>query len=275
MKFNTHVKSDHTQRRDGRQAHAWAAPPADVRASDDVVDLWRLPLALRPPRDAERFRQTLSADEAERAARFHFDRDRDRFTAARAQLRAVLALYLRTEPARLRFAYGPHGKPALAGGPAGGGDSALRFNLAHSHELALLAVTRSHEVGVDLEHVRPDFATEDIAERFFSRREAAALRALPEGVARVEAFFRCWTRKEAFIKAKGEGLSFPLSLFTVSLAPGEPAALLGCDTDAGETERWTLINLEPGAGYFAAAAAEGRGWHVRTFEAGMNLFERP
>ncbi|HEX7176360.1 MAG TPA: 4'-phosphopantetheinyl transferase superfamily protein [Pyrinomonadaceae bacterium] len=268
------MKKDHTQRRDGRPAHAWASPPTDVRASDDVVDLWRLPLGW-PPRDAEQFRQTLSADEAERAARFHFARDRDRFTAARALLRAVLALYLRTEPARLRFTYGPHGKPALAGDAAGGdAAAALRFNLAHSHELALVAVARAREVGVDVEHVRPDFATAEVAERFFSRREAEALRALPEGRERVEAFYRCWTRKEAYIKAKGEGLSFPLSSFTVSLAPGEPAALLGCDTDAGETERWTLVDLEPGADYFAAAAVEGRGWRARTFEAGMNLFER-
>lgn len=247
-----------------------------MRASDDVVDLWRLPLVW-PSEDAGRLRQTLSADEAERAARFHFARDRDRFTAARALLRAVLALYLGAEPARLRFAYGPHGKPALAGGAAGGDAdaAALRFNLAHSHDLALVVVARAREVGVDVEHVRADFATAEVAERFFSRREAEALRALPEGRPRVEAFYRCWTRKEAFIKAKGEGLSFPLSTFTVSLAPGEPAALLGCDRDAGETGRWTLVDVEPGAGYVGAAAVEGRGWRARTFEAGMNLFERP
>ena len=267
------MKKDHTPSGDARPATAWASPPAEVRASDDVVDFWRLPLGW-PPEEAVRLRQTLSADESGRAARFHFDRDRDRFTAARALLRAVLALYLRTEPERLRFAYGPRGKPSLAADAAGGGD-ALRFNLAHSHELALVAVARGREVGVDLEHVRADFATAEVAERFFSPREAAALRALPEGGPRVEAFYRCWTRKEAFIKATGEGLSFPLSAFTVSLAPGEPAALLACDTDGGQTRRWTLVDLEPGAGYLAAAAVEGRGWRARTFEAGMSLFERP
>jgi 4'-phosphopantetheinyl transferase len=246
-----------------------------VCASGDAVDLWRLPLRW-PPRAAERFRQTLSADEAERAARFHFARDRDAFTAARAFLRAVLARYLKAEPARLRFAYGPRGKPALADDDAAGAEgNALRFNLAHSHDLALLAVTRGREVGVDLEHVRPDFASDDIAERFFSPGEAAALRAVPEGRPRVEAFYRCWTRKEAFIKATGEGLSFPLSAFTVSLAPGEPAALLSCDKDARVPERWTLVDVEPGAGYIAAAAVEGRGWRARTFEAALNLFGRP
>lgn len=268
------MKKEHTPPLDARTATAWESPPSEVRASDDVVDFWRLPLSW-PPADALRLRQTLSADESERAARFHFDRDRDRFTAARALLRAVLARYLRAEPASLRFAYGPRGKPSLAADASDDIAAAPRFNLAHSHELALLAVARGREVGVDLEHVRADFATAEVAERFFSAREAAALRALPAGRPRVEAFYRCWTRKEAFIKATGEGLAFPLSAFTVSLAPEEPAALLDCDTDAQATQRWTLVNLEPGAGYLAAAAVAGRGWRARTFHADMNLFERP
>jgi 4'-phosphopantetheinyl transferase len=184
----------------------------------------------------------------------------------------VLALYTETEPARLRFAYGPQGKPSLQSDEAG--DTSLRFNLAHSHDLALLAVARGREVGVDVEHVRADFASDEVAGHFFSPRETAALRAVPDEAERARAFFRCWTRKEAYVKARGEGLSLPLDGFTVSLAAGEPAALLGCDADARETQRWTLINLEPGDGYAAAAAVEGTGWRLRLFDAGASLFER-
>ena len=172
------------------------------------------------------FLHTLAADEQARAERFHFERDREHFIVARGVLRAILGRYLNRAPERLSFCYGAHGKPALAGEA---GADAIRFNVSHSHGVALYAVTRGREVGIDLERIRFDLAVLEIAERFFSRREVATLRTLPTEAQR-QAFFRCWTRKEAYIKARGEGLSLPLDQFDVSLAPGEPAALLGTPT---------------------------------------------
>jgi 4'-phosphopantetheinyl transferase len=141
----------------------------------------------------------------------------------------------------------------------------LSFNLTHSHQLALYAVTRRREIGVDLEYVRADFADEQIAERFFSPREVAALRTVPENLLK-EAFFHCWTRKEAYVKAKGEGLSIPLDQFDVSLAPGEPALLLSTRDDPQEADRWSLQALFPGSGYVAALAVEGRTWRLKCWQ---------
>jgi 4'-phosphopantetheinyl transferase len=135
-------------------------------------------------------------------------------------------------------------------------DTLLRFNVSHSQGVALYALTRGREVGVDIEFVREDFARFDIAERFFSTREVSALRALPTEQ-HTAAFFDCWTRKEAYIKARGEGLSHPLHSFAVSLAPGETAALLWTDTDPQEAARWSLVGLFPGESYRAALAVEG------------------
>ncbi len=154
-------------------------------------------------------RALLTGDERERAGRFHFQRDSSAFAISRGLLRTLAGRYLDAPPERLRFDYTPYGKPYLAGQFAG---SPLRFNLSHAHELVLYAFTSGAEVGVDVEYLRPELAGAEIAERFFSPREVEALLTLPvEG--RTEAFFRCWTRKEAFIKAVGQGLSFPLDQF--------------------------------------------------------------
>ncbi|HEX8161811.1 MAG TPA: 4'-phosphopantetheinyl transferase superfamily protein [Pyrinomonadaceae bacterium] len=203
--------------------------------------------------------ELLSTDERQRAARYHFRKDREHFCAARGALRSILAAYLDVPPARLVFSYGRYGKPALDGAARG---ARLRFNAAHSHGIALYAVTLDREVGVDVELVRDDFAGLDIAERFFSRAEVDALRALPPQE-RATAFFDCWTRKEAYIKARGEGLSLPLHRFTVSLARGEPPRLVSADDDPREASRWSLVELHPGPGYRAALAVEGRAPAVR------------
>jgi 4'-phosphopantetheinyl transferase len=224
----------------------------------DEVHVWRAELALDPA-DFIKLQETLAPDERERAARFRFLKDRQRFIAARGVLREVLARYLNQDPARLEFCYGPSGKPTLA---AGMGAGELRFNLSHSHGLALYAITRRREIGVDLEYVRPQLAEEQIAERFFSRHEVEALRALPASI-QPEAFFHCWTRKEAYIKARGEGLAVPLDSFDVSLAPGEPPALLSVRSDPREAARWSLETLSPGSGYVGAVAAEGSDWSIR------------
>ena len=214
------------------------------------------------PSQIQSFRQNLAADEQARAGRFYFQKDREHFIVARGVLRAILGRYLNREPAGLPFCYGSHGKPALAGQSERG---AIRFNVSHSHGVALYAVTREREVGIDLERIRFDLEVVEIAERFFSRREAAMLRTLPMAAQR-QAFFRCWTRKEAYIKARGEGLSLPLDQFDVSLAPGEPAAVLGTQGDPSEASRWSLEELSPAPGYAAALAAEGHGWRLACWQ---------
>jgi 4'-phosphopantetheinyl transferase len=207
-------------------------------------------------------RPLLAPDECARADRFHFARDRNRFIVARGSLRTILGAYLQQEPAQLSFSYSQYGKPALADELAG---NQLTFNLSHANELALIAVTRERGLGVDIEFIRPQFASEEIAERFFSDHEVAALRTLPEP-AQSEAFFNCWTRKEAYIKAIGEGMSMPLNQFHVSLKPGSPAELLGNLRDANEVSRWSLQELAPGPGYVAAVAVEGKDWQLRCWQ---------
>jgi 4'-phosphopantetheinyl transferase len=202
----------------------------------------------------------LGAEERARAERFHFARDRDRYVASHGMLRSVLGRYAGQPGPALRFAAGPHGKPALAL-PAG---SDLRFNLSHSGDLALLAVARGREVGVDVEQVA-ERAWMEVARRFFSSREQSLLAELPDG-ARPEAFFRCWTRKEAYIKARGLGLHANLTAFDVSLAPGEPAALLRAADDPVGPEGWQLVDLAPAPGYAGALAVEGDGWGVACWD---------
>lgn len=239
------------------QTTSWSPPPERPAAAGEV-HLWLAELTQSTSLLA-RLERTLSADERERAARFHFRRDAEHFVVARGALRDILGRYLCERPERLRFAYNEFGKPSLAGVHAGGPH---RFNLSHSRGRALYAVTLGREVGVDLEFVRPDFAGEEIASAYFSRPEVAALRALPAG-RRVEAFFNCWTRKEAFVKARGEGLSLPLDRFAVSLAPGEPARLLDVEGEPGEAARWSLKGLPFEDGYVGALAAESGGWRLR------------
>jgi 4'-phosphopantetheinyl transferase len=205
---------------------------------------------------------TLRADERQRAERYVFKKDRMHFVVARGLLRVLLGHYLRQEPQHLRFIYGPHGKPALATDP-GGVD--LRFNVSHSHSLALYAITRSREVGVDVERIRPKVVQEPIAERFFSPREVTVLRALPTPL-QATAFFACWTRKEAYMKATGDGLTLPLDQFDVSLAPGEPAALLHTTWDPQEAARWALQDLAPAPGYRAAVAVAGHDWRLTCWD---------
>ena len=232
-----------------------ARPRAVPGLGPGDVHVWRaeldLPVAAVAALDA-----LLSGDERDRAARFHFERDRRRFTVARGGLRALLGAYLGAPAAAIAFDYGSHGKPRLAGALTAGD---LRFNVSHSAGVALYAVARGREVGVDVEGHREDFATAEIAERFFSPAERQALAALPPD-RRCEAFFACWARKEAYIKARGLGLSLALDAFDVSLAPGEPAALLATRDDPAERDRWSVRALDPGPGLAGAIAAERRDW---------------
>ena len=225
--------------------------------SADEVHVWCTPLELTAP-EVARLRQALAPEEVARSERYRFRAHRERFVVGRGLLRAILGRYLGVDAGQIRFRHGPYGKPELAGG------GRLRFNMSHSHELALFAVACGREVGVDLERIRPDVADERIAERFFCAREAAAIRTLPEHL-RKEAFFACWTRKEAYLKARGEGLSHGLGRFEVSVVPGEPA-LLSVDGDSREASRWSLHDLDAGPGYAAALAVEGEGWRLRCWQ---------
>ncbi len=244
-------------------ACAWPSPPpptAELALPRDEAQVWCAALDGAAERRALLW-PLLSADEQERARRFRFDRDRDRFTVARGLLRHLLGRYLGVDPARLRFAYNAHGKPALEDPqPDAPGKECPQFNVSHSAGLALYACAREAAVGVDLERRRPLSDMAQVAARFFSSREQALLRALPPE-RRLDAFYACWTRKEAYVKARGEGLSLPLDRFSVSLAPGEPARLLHVEDDprGEQVARWSLHDLAPAAGYAAALAVEGHG----------------
>jgi 4'-phosphopantetheinyl transferase len=236
---------------------AWRAAPDALKLGRDEVHVWRATLD-QVPSQTGIFLRTLAADERTRAERFYFQSDRERFVVARGILRAILGGYLNRAPESLSFCYGSRGKPALSPGSS---QEAIGFNLSHSGNTVLYAVTRGREVGVDLELIRPQLSAERLAERFFSPREVDALRSLPADLRR-HAFFLAWTRKEAYIKARGEGLSLPLNQFDVSLIPGEPAALLSAERDPQEILRWRLQELMPGPGYVAALAVEGHGWSL-------------
>lgn len=221
----------------------------------DEVHVWRVELAQVAPAE-QRWQPILSPDERTRAARFHFSRDRQHFTATRALLRIILAGYLASDPGDLTFRYSKTGKPSLNSAEN------LEFNVSHSGEVALLAFTRGRQVGVDVEHVRENFDHEAIAGRFFSRQEQQQLAELAPAE-RYRGFFRCWTRKEAYIKAEGTGLSLPLHQFDVSLETGEASLLLATRPESAEAARWTLCEVPAGDSYLAALCVQGTGWRLR------------
>ena len=213
------------------------------------VHVWAV--ALDPPQEkVTRLEELLSPDEVERAYRFRFDRHRRRFIVGRGVLRSILGAYLGAAPKDLTFRYGEKGKPALGED----WEEDLSFNLSHSGELALYGFGQRLELGIDVEQRRELPGAEDIAERFFSVPERLALREVPESL-KSEAFFNCWTRKEAYIKATGDGLSMALDRFDVTLLPGEPARMLSADGDTSAAARWSMVHLEPAPGYVGALAA--------------------
>lgn len=236
----------------------WSAIAEIPQIGADEVHVWRADLDL-PPSVLDRLRQVLAEDELERAARFVSDKHRRRSLAARGQLRRLLSGYVDVPAGALRFRYGPYGKPSLQGSGEG-----LWFNVSHSDAVTLFAVTRAGAVGVDVERMRPDISHLAIAERFFSPRERAVLRSLP-AEAQVSSFFACWTRKEAYLKATGLGLSLPLDSFEVSLAPADRPALTCTAFIPPEGPHWCVHSLEVGRDYAGAVVVQGSGCRVRTF----------
>lgn len=235
----------------------WICQVPDLPPSGDDVHVWRAELD-HPSARMLHLMQTLSDDERARAARFHFERDRRRFVVRRAAVRVILGRYLGIKPDEVRFDYGPHGRPHLAEDLGGG---ALQFSLTHSHELALCAVAENRTVGIDLEHSRPLPNLARVAAEVLSASEYAIWRRLPPGQ-RQHAFYLCWTRKEAYLKAVGSGLSRSMKQLDVTLTPGKPARLLRAEGDAEGTRRWSVETLAPGPDYVAALVVEGHGWQL-------------
>jgi 4'-phosphopantetheinyl transferase len=228
--------------------------------SQGEMHLWVVPLVISAE-ESSYFKSILSLDEQLRAGRFRKTRDAQRYVAARGSLRSLLGAYLAIEPDRLQFAYDAFGKPRLAGEET---LTSIRFSVSHSDDLALFGFARGHKNGVDVERIRPDIDVEDLAARYFSPNEFKKLRSLPADQQR-KAFYCGWTRKEAYLKGRGEGLSVPLERVEVSLTPGEPAKILKASGDRRVSRRWIVQHLSPAPGYIGAAAVEGRDIAFRCF----------
>jgi 4'-phosphopantetheinyl transferase len=202
--------------------------------------------------------EILAPDEVARAARFHFERDRNEYIFTRGFLRHIVGCYTGFAPHLVQFRYNSYGKPALAAEWRG---DQLGFSLSHSRGVAVFAFTRDRQVGVDLEYMHQDVEFDQVAERLFSPREISLFRDLPEGK-KPEAFFSCWTRKEAYVKARGEGMSLDLRSVDVAFAP-EPPPVFSVAADVSEAQRWSLADLPAPAGYTAAFAVEGVACRIR------------
>jgi 4'-phosphopantetheinyl transferase len=237
------------------EINSWLVNPGPLALADHEIHVWRAKLDCGDSL-LRRFEATLAADEKVRAARFIFQPDRNSFIAARGILRELLSRYLNLSAEQIEFDYCPSGKPFLRR-PL---DPPLQFNISHSHGLAVLSFSPRRHLGVDVELVRPDFSGDEIAARYFSPPEIVELRALPSSL-RAEGFFLCWTLKEAYVKARGEGLNIPLASFDISFTPGRPERLRSSDS-----ERWSLCSFRPDSRYVGALVAEGAGWQPRYWD---------
>ena len=235
-------------------------PGLELQAGE--VHIWSV--ALDPPTpEVERLGRALAEDEWERARRFRFEQHRRQYVVGRGALRTLLGTYLGVRPEAVRFRYGPRGKPFLESDLESAGD--LHFNLSNSHEMALVGFVRGPEIGVDIEYLKPMPDCEQISERFFSESERRVLRGIP-GRAKELAFFNCWTRKEAYLKAVGEGLAAPLDSFDVTLAPEDPPRMLTLEGDPERAARWFFHHLVPAEQYVGAIAIEGGTWEVKRWK---------
>ncbi|MCX7571083.1 4'-phosphopantetheinyl transferase superfamily protein [Tumebacillus sp. DT12] len=239
----------------------WHPLPERYLLSEDDVHVWRIEL-VQSDAVVERLYSLLSADELAKANRYRFEKDRRAYTVGRGALRILLGRYLEVPPRELRFVYGEHGKPMLDPEARHG---TVPFNLSNSKDLALVGITLNREIGVDLEYGRDLSDMEMIVERFFSQGEIDVLLNLPQEQ-RHAAFYECWSRKEAYLKALGSGLAQPLGSFTVTLAPGEPARLLDVVDDPAEVRRWGMQELDVHPEYGAAICVEGQEFELKCFE---------
>ncbi|MDB6066685.1 MAG: 4-phosphopantetheinyl transferase [Pedosphaera sp.] len=233
----------------------WPPTPTQWSLESGEVQVWATSLS-RTPQQIAASAKTLSADEQARADRFRFDRDRNRFMAGRGVLRAILGHALNKEPVDIKFAYSERGKPRLIG------HEAVRFNLAHTEDMALLAVARDWNVGVDVERIRALRDADGVAKRFFSARESNGLNAL-SGDEKNAAFFNLWTRKEAWLKATGDGIADGLNQVEVTFRANEPVRLISLFGDEQAVREWSLVDLAPAPEFVAALAVPARDVRVR------------
>jgi 4'-phosphopantetheinyl transferase len=233
----------------------WPSAPVGLKPAADEVHVWAAALD-RSAEEVAALARSLCREERERAARFRHAASRDEFVVARAFLRFLMGECLGVAPHEVCFSQTARGKPRLAANPP-----PVCFNVSHSHGVALFALTSRCEVGVDLERVRPFSDEVGLAERFFTPREAAALRAL-DARGRVETFFRLWTRKEAYLKAHGLGLSYGLERVEVSHAADDPAHIVHIDGDREAAARWSLRTLFPAVGYVGALALRSHDYRL-------------
>ena len=246
--------------REGPLVHHWEeSVPRPLRPRE--IHVWSSDLD-RDDDEVRSLADSLSTEERSRASRFRFDRDQRRYIVGRSTLRAILGTYLGQPASSLEIVTDGHGKPALRGGVLAGG-GALRFNVTHSDRLALFAVTTGAEIGIDVEHVEALPDADSIAEGYFSAVERADLRGLAASE-KPAGFYRCWTRKEAYLKAIGLGLAAPLDAFAVTLTADAPPRFLHIEGDAQAAGRWALHSLEPAVGYQGALAIESPGMAIRT-----------
>lgn len=225
--------------------------------NDDDVQVWQVILE-QDTTILAHLHGLLNAEEQQRAARFYFPADQGRYTVGRGVLRLLLGCYLQVAPTQVTFVYNPYGKPELT--PVNGAPP-LHFNLSHSGEVALYAFARQRPLGIDIERMKADLAWRDLAPHVFSPYEQQVLATLP-AAEQLPAFYRGWTRKEAYIKARGMGLSLALDQFDVSIQADQPPRLLATRDNPQEAARWTLCELPCPAGYAAALVVAGCGWHT-------------
>jgi 4'-phosphopantetheinyl transferase len=233
------------------------SPKTQKNFSKNSVDIWSICLE-QPKEITLDLRQILAPDELDRADRFYFDKDRNHFTVARAGLRKLLGEYLDLDPKSIKFSYEKKGKPFLE-------NNKLCFNLSHSKDLALCAITYDRTLGVDVEYLREMKDAEQIAKRFFSSRESSLFCSLPKENQRL-AFFRCWTRKEAFVKALGDGISYGLDNFDVTFTSDKEADLIRVLSDPLEANRWKLKELLPAEDYVGAIIVKGNDWDLNCWK---------
>jgi 4'-phosphopantetheinyl transferase len=239
-------------------SHEWGEGPVAPALLTGHVDVWRVRLDETEPDSSTKI---LSPDELARAHHFHFEKDRLHFARCRSALRDLLSRYLQVPAAEIRFEYQSTGKPEVS---LEQNTRRLRFNVSHSAGLALIAVGAEHSLGVDIEKIRFDVDTSTLAEQFFSERERASLAALPHNL-RLPAFFSCWTRKEAFLKATGFGLSFPLTQFAVSSHPEGNPEIEEIQGDLQSAGQWSLRDIQAEKGYQATVAIQSASPTLSTF----------
>lgn len=236
----------------------WNKAPADLRLSNEFVDVWRTRLDLSID-TVNNYLATLSKDERARADRFKARSKRKEFIITRGLLRKTLAQTLDIDPSSLEFDYAEHDKPFL---PAATLGVPISFNVSHSHNQALVALTLDRAIGIDIEKIRQDVSFEKLAARFFSKQESQALEKLDKNTL-PKAFFACWTRKEAFVKALGDGISFGLSEFSVSVDPYETNVSLLTHWNTGESSNWSIVNIKADEYYIGALAIDGSRFTLR------------